>query len=324
MTNMNKKSSIIDISKNTETYNIYNYLHFNTLFRNFSNISFKTNSEFTLSSLINNISEIKLASINIKKPYLISNWKSNNKFRIKEYKNDNTRNEYIINISNGYYEDINELEEFLNNNYFYNSNAIIDNSNNFLKSIYFKIDKNTNQSIFDLCINYINNTNNSYNYYELDFISDYIPYYSLAEILGFEINNNYKSNRFDNSLNKMIISSNSLNNKVNDIIFFCFDENQGNIIETHKVFLNNNLSTFKVLAKLNSSLANKSNNYIINQVYSLNDRTDNIRKYNGLINLQKFNIKVIDYFGNIINQDNNLNFTFTLEAKLKLSRLINN
>ena len=146
----------------------------------------------------------------------------------------------------------------------------------------------------------------------------------MAEILGFEINNNYKSNKFDNSLNKMIISTNSLNNKVNDIIFFCFDENQGNIIETHKVFLNNNLSTFKVLAKLNTSLANKSNNYIINQVYSLNDRTDHIRKYNGLINLQKFNIKVIDYFGNIINQDNNLNFTFTLEAKLKLSRLINN
>ena len=323
MTNMNNSnnnsnnSDTSDNSGNTETYYIYNYLHFNTLFRNSSNINFKTNSNFTLSSLVSNINEIKLSGINIKKPYLISNSKSNNKFRIKEYKNTDISN-HIINISNGYYEDISELEDFLNNNYFYKSSTNTDNSNNFLKSLVFKIDKNTQQSIFDLCQNYIDNSNvNNFNYFKLDFNTDYIPYYSLAEILGFEINANDISN------NKSIISNFSVNNSGNDIIFFCFDENQSNIIETHKVFLNNNLSSFKVLAKINTSSANKNNNYMIKEVYALNDRTDNIRKYSGLINLQNFNIKIIDYFGNIINQDSNLNFTFTLEAKIELTRLTN-
>ena len=39
----------------------------------------------------------------------------------------------------------------------------------------------------------------------------------------------------------------------------------------------------------------------------------------GLLNVkERVPIKMIDYFGNIINQDSNLNFTFTLEAKLEL------
>ena len=320
MTNMNDNSDNNNNSVNTENYIIYNYLHFNTLFRNSSNISFKTNSNFTLSSLVSNINEIYLSSINIKKPYLICNSKFNNKFRIINYNKNNVISEtHIINISNGYYEDISELEDFLNNNYFYKSSTNTDNSNNFLKSIYFKIDKNTQQSIFDLCQNYIDNSNvNNFNYFKLDFNSDYTPYYSLAEILGFEINSSDISN------SKLIISNFSVNNIGNNELFFCFDENQSNIIETHKLFLNNNLSSFKVLAKINTSSANKNNNYIIREVYALNDRTDNIRKYSGLINLQNFNIKIIDYFGNIINQDSNLNFTFTLQAKLELTRLTNN
>ena len=44
-----------------------------------------TNSNFILSTPINNITQIKLASINIKKPYLISESKSNNIFIIKKY-----------------------------------------------------------------------------------------------------------------------------------------------------------------------------------------------------------------------------------------------
>ena len=110
-----------------------------------------------------------LSNINIKKPYLICNSKSNNKFRIKEYKTNNTIIYHPINISNGYYEDFSDLEDFLNNNYFYKSPNNIDNnnilqsvyflsvkssnrdsSNNFLQSLIFKIDRNTQQSIFEL------------------------------------------------------------------------------------------------------------------------------------------------------------------------------
>ena len=313
MTNMNNNS---DNSDTTENYYIYNYLHFNTKFRSFNNNNIKTNSTFELSTLINNLDEIRLSSINIKKPYLISNSKLNNKFRIKEYKINNDISDHIINISNGYYEDISELEDFLNNNNFYKSSINTDNSNNFLKSLVFKIDKNTQQSIFDLCENYINNNNNNFNYFELDFNSDYTPYYSLAEILGFEVN------IYDISNNKSIISNFPINNIGNNELFFCFDENEANIIETHKLFLNNNMSVFKVLAKINTSLANKNNNYYINETFTRSTRNDNIRKYSGLINLSKFNIKIIDYYNNIINEDIDFDFTFTLESRIQQIRLV--
>jgi hypothetical protein len=305
-----------DISSNSEIYFIDNYLHFNTKFRSFNNSNIKTNSSFELSTVINNLQEIRLSSINIKKPYLISNSKSNNKFRIKEYKKNSNIVNNIINISNGYYEDISELEDFLNNNYFYKSSSHTDNSDNFLKSLVFKIDKNTQQSIFDLCENYINNDNNNFNYFELDFNTDYIPYYSLAEILGFEINSSNISN------NKLIISNFPINNIGNNELFFCFDENKGNIIETHKLFLNNNMSVFKILAKINTSLGNKNNNYYINETFTKSTRNDNIRKYSGLINLSKFNIKIIDYYNNIINEDINYDFTFSLESRVQEIRLI--
>ncbi len=302
-------------NENSEKYFIQNYLHFNTKFRSFNNNNVKTNSTFELSTIINNLDEIRLSSINIKKPYLISNFKSNNKFIIKEYKNS-TISDHIINISNGYYEELSELEDFLNNNYFYKSSTSTDNSNNFLKSLHFKIDTNTHQSIFDLCQNYINNINNNFNYFKLDFKSDYTPYYSLAEILGFEIEANEISHE------KSIISNFPVNNVGNTELFFCLDENEGNIIETHKLFLNNNMSVFKVLAKLNTSLANKNNNYYINETFTRSTRNDNIRKYSGAINLSKFNVKIIDYYSNIINEDINIDFTFTLESRIQLTRLI--
>ena len=144
---------------------------------------------------------------------------------------------------------------------------------------------------------------------------------------------NYKSN-YNNSINE--ISNNRLNN-INIIspyifsnignseLFFCFDEYQSNIIETHKLFLNNNMSTNKILAKINTSLGSSLTNYYINENYSSNDqRYDIIRKYDGLINLLNFNIKIIDYYGNIINTDINEDFTFTLEVKINQTRLINN
>ena len=305
-----------DASNNSEIYFINNYLHFNTKFRSFDNNNIKTNSTFELSTIINNLDEIRLSSINIKKPYLISSSKLNNKFRIEEYKNNNTISNYIINISNGYYEDISELEDFLNNNYFYKSSNSTDNSNNFLKSLVFKIDKNTQQSIFDLCQNYIDNSNNNFNYFKLDFNTDYTPYYSLAEILGFEVNSSEIYN------NKLIISKFPVNNIGNNELFFCFDENEGNIIETHKLFLDNNMSSFKVLAKINTSLANKNNNYYINELFTRSTRNDNVRKYSGLINLSKFNVKIIDYYGNITNEEINYDYTFTLESRVQQTRLI--
>jgi len=83
------------------------------------------------------------------------------------------------------------------------------------------------------------------------------------------------------------------------------------------------MSTHKILAKINSNLGNKSNNYYINQIFSENnDRFDDVREYDGLINFYNFSIKIIDYYGDIINEDMDEDFTFTLEVKIENSKLI--
>ena len=83
------------------------------------------------------------------------------------------------------------------------------------------------------------------------------------------------------------------------------------------------MSTQKILAKINCSLGTSANNYNINETYSITDtRNDHTRYYDGVINLLNFNIKIIDYYGNIVNTNLNEDFTFTLEVKINNSRLI--
>ena len=319
-----------------KNYKIYNYLHFNTLFRVKNNpilttLTPKTHSNFNLSSPINFISQVKLASINIKKPYLISESKLNNKFIIKKFikKDDVISCDFsnVITIENGYYEDPIELENYLNMNYFDKSSNY--SAGDFMKNINFSINKNTRRVSFEISNNYLDSANGnggdaSFNYFSVDFKTNYTPYYSLANILGFD---SFKSSTYytsiDDICNNKILSPFTFSNIGNNEVFFCFDEYQSNIIETHKLFLNNNMSTHKILAKINSNLGNKSNNYYINQIFSENnDRFDDVRQYDGLINFYNFSIKVIDYYGNIINEDMDEDFTFTLEVKIENSKLI--
>ena len=147
--------------------------------------------------------------------------------------------------------------------------------------------------------------------------------------MGFDYNNikTIESEQIKNENNTIISSKITspycISNRGNTELFFCLDEYQSNIVETHKLFLNNNMSSQKILAKINSSLGNKSNNYYINETYSITDtRNDHTREYDGVINLLSFNIKIIDYYGNIINTNMKEDFTFTLEVKINNTRLI--
>jgi hypothetical protein len=330
-----------------ENYSVINFLHFNTIFRDKNNPLLETHipatdSKFLLSTPINNISEIRLASINMKKPYLISESKLNNKFIIKKYVKTINKEINIINnefidvvkivcdfsktiiIEDGYYEEEKSLEKYLNETYFYLS---ID-TNYFMKNLKFSINENSKKILFEYDSTNIT-SDLSFHHFSLDFKTHYTPYYSLATILGFDL---YKNNDYYTSINELsnnylnnvkIISNYVYSNIGNRELYFCFDEYQSNIIETHKLFLNNNMSTNKILAKINATLGNKDNNYYINELFSINNiRFDNIRKYDGTINLLNFNIKIIDYYGNIVNANINEDFTFTLEVKIENTRLI--
>jgi len=146
--------------RNIEYYNSYHYLHFNTLFRSRNNslldsIVPATNSNFVLSSPINNINRIKLASINIKKPYVISSSKSNNTFIMKKFikTNDIISCDFSINIliEDGYYDNPDNLVRYLNDNYFDNSASAIE----FMRNIHFSINENSNRVSFQLSNNYL-------------------------------------------------------------------------------------------------------------------------------------------------------------------------
>ena len=323
----NKIDNITINREVVEKYELYNHLHFNTLFRAKNNPLLEipvasTNSDFILSSPLTNVSQIKLAALTIKKPLLISDAKFNNKLTIKKYNTEDICDfSYILTINNGHYEEAKDLVTHINE-------TLQSNNENFIKALIFSIDNNSKKCNFKLNYNDISNTN--FNYYNIDFESHYVPYYSLATIMGFVYN---KTSSYYNSIsdicnnpqyNTIITSPFSFCNIGNRELFFCFDEYQSNIIETHKLFLNNNMSTFKILGKINVANASSKNNYYVNEQFtSNNSRTDTIRKYNGLINLYNFNIKIIDYYGNIVNTDINEDFTFTLEAIINRTRLKN-
>ena len=313
--NTNERINFELIKKNPdviENYYNYQFLHFNSEFRtkiNYgestlesNNIDSQANSTFKLSTPINNISQIKLSSINFKKPYLISQYKENNKFTIKKFSSSAMTTcdaSYIITLEDGYYSTYETLKTEINKK--------IENASD-ISTIQVTIDSNSEKLTFE---------SSDISYFQIDFFTHYTSKYSLANILGFDKKKIYPTSKTTpgkiNSSYKVII------NDTNDY-FFCFNEYKSNIIETHKLYLDKHLSKQKILAKINSLTGSEANNFFIHETFSINDlRYDIIRQYHGLINLSKFEIKIIDYYGNIVNTQNNV--TFTLEVKIYNSKL---
>jgi hypothetical protein len=209
------------------------------------------------------------------------------------------------------------MENFLNNK-FKNTSITIsggstDASNTlFINSLIFSINKNSQICTFDLSKNYINNINNKFNYYEIDFLINYIPPYSLATILGF-------NNTIYNTVNS--ITGPKTYNTLSTPIYFCFDENQNAIVETHQLFLNNNLSSDKILAKINTHKKTIDTNNYIYETLDNNDNKNNVRQYSGPINLSSFNIKIIDNYGLLV-QSIQEEFTFDLELVIQATKLV--
>ena len=311
-----------------ETYFIYRNLYFNTSYRinKFIANALPTECKIILNNTINNVTQCKLTSLNIRKPFLIHNTKANNTFSIKKYDTTNKVDfSFSIVIENGYYEDITEMEDFLNNkfksskSYIYNASGnIYDFSNTeFINAINFSINKNTKISTFDLSNIYtISGSYYNFKHYEIDFKSNYTPPYSLATILGFD-NINYKT---ANGSYKIIAPKTY--SSLSSPIYFCFDENQNAIVETHQLFLNNNLSSDKIMAKINTYKGGKKTNYYIYETLDNIDNKNNVRQYSGPINLSNFNIKIIDNYGLVI-QSIQEEFTFDLEIIIQATKLKN-
>tara|TARA_B100001093_G_scaffold506803_1_gene566335 strand:- start:2959 stop:4326 length:1368 start_codon:yes stop_codon:yes gene_type:complete len=321
------KSTDYDNSGNKiEIFYANKYLHFNTFFRQNNTTESSTNCRINLPE-VTNVVQAKLIAINIRKPFLIHENKFNNKFVIKKLNSDNICDfSYNITIDNGYYNKASQLENFLNENYFINSDiSLADISGElFMKSITFSINKNSKKIVFDLSSNYLQQDAN-FGSFIVDFKSNYTPNYSLATIMGFD----YKS--LENSINSLDFPENSSKfkiispyefNNLDTPLFFSFEDHQTLTIETQQLFLNNNISSEKILAKINFSLANSDNNFYINEIFENADRKNNVRLYNNPVNISNFNIKIIDIFNNVIDTINE-DFTFELEFKIKYTQIVN-
>ena len=353
----NIKESYVDYSKYkpTETeesgaiiekYEIYKNLYFNTFFRIDKNVlsSVSTDCKIQLTNSLNNVIQCKLTAINIRKPFLIHTSKANNTFIIKKFVYIDINGfdiSYAVNFScsitidNGYYEDITEMENFLNTKFknitITSDGELLDtftqdddlninlDASKFINALTFSFNKNTKKTMFDLSSSYTSsNYMHDFKHYEIDFTTNYSEPYSLANILGFESDTNY--NTSNNIINDYKLISPKTYCTLNNPIFFCFKENISTIIETHQLFLKNNISSDKILAKINTYKGNVSNNYYIYEVLDNIDNKNNIRKYNGPIHLSDFNIKIIDHFGNLV-QSIDEEFTFELEVIIQEMKL---
>ena len=323
-----------------ETYYIYKNLYFNTTYRinKFIANALPTDCKILLNNNLNNVIQCKLTSLNIRKPFLIHSTKSNNSFIVKKYNSTNKVDfSFSVVLENGYYEDSTEIENFINNKFKNTSvnilGEIVDtltssstfvediSKSNFIRALNFSINKNSKISTFDLSKTYINDNsiNNIFRSYEIDFLTNYIPPYSLASILGFN-NTTYNSINTIYEVHKII--GPKTYNTLSSPIYFCFDENQSAIVETHQLFLNNNLSSDKILAKINTYKGTSLTNYYIYETLENNDNKNNIRQYSGPINLSSFAIKIIDNYGLLV-QSIQEEFTFDLELVIQASKLVN-
>ena len=321
----NTKESFIDYSTFKETttetgtkieeYNIYKNLYFNTIYR-INESALSTDCRITLTNPLTNVIQCKLASINMKKPFLIHNTKNNNTFIIKRYNTNNICDFSLsVVIENGYYEDKIEIEDYLNN-YFINYTNTIRSEEEFINNLRFSVNNNTKKSKFDLSGLYLTSDNsNNFKYFMIDFKSNYTFPYSLATILGFDANasnNYYTSGSSLNPYNNLEINSPKTYCTLNNPLYFCFDDFQNTTIETHQLFLNNNISSDKILAKINTHNANIYSNYYIYEILDNTDNKNNVRRYSGNVNLSDFNIKIIDSYGNLVESIDE-DFTFELE-----------
>jgi hypothetical protein len=352
-TNSNIKESYVDYSKYKpsetttgaiiEKYDLYKNLYFNTFFRIDKNIinSLSTDCKIQLTNSLNNVIQCKLTAINIRKPFLIHTTKANDTFIVKKYVKTIITTDigsqtlfivdfsYVITIEQGYYEDFTEMENYINNKFknftytlsgnilnYKTTNADISNidivNSEFINALSFTINKNTKQTMFDLSKSFIDSSYSiNFKHYEIDFKTNYATPYSLATILGFDFDKNPDTS-FNLNNNYQILSPKTYC-LLNNPIFFCFRENISTIIETHQLFLKNNISSDKILAKINTHKGTTLNNYYIYEILDNIDNKNNIRKYNGPIHLSDFNIKIIDHFGNLV-QSIDEEFTFELEV----------
>jgi hypothetical protein len=271
----------------------YQNLNLNSCFRNNYFQSNPCDFLYIIPSEIKNVVAMRLASIEIPNAwYLFSKVKKNNIFDIIIHVKDK-KCEYQIEVPEGNY-NFETLQQYLNTTYFYESGL-----DNYLKNIKFSINPYTLKSTFEIIEDCDNNM-----YFTLKFSQNINQNIinTFGWILGF---------RMGNYLNMTNVTSEGLFDAGGDkYIYVCINDYQYNSNTSNIVCFDKSILNEDVIAKI--PMVNGKLSLIINDN---NNPLAKIRRYNGPINLNRIQIKILDHFGNVIDL-NNMDFSLTLELHI--------
>jgi hypothetical protein len=271
-------------------------LNINSCFR--SNYYMNDASDFLyfLPTEIKKVVSLRLVSIEIPNSwYLFSCEKKNNIFEIIIHK-ENLEQPYTITIPEGNYTN-ESLQHYLNSTYFFESGV-----DNILRYIKFNIDPQSLRSSFEI-IEFEDEPSVNFSFslkFSMNIGQNIMN--SSGWILGFRLGNYinldkiYSEGLFDAGGDRYIylaIKDFQYNNNVSNIV--CFDQS----------ILNED-----VIAKI--PMVNGKLSLVINDN---NNTLSKVRRYNGPVNLSRFQIKLLDHFGSLIDL-NNMDYSITIELEI--------
>lgn len=271
---------IIDVPSKKEKH--YNYEFTVENLDVVTDVDERTTFKYSFNELLTDVKELYLSQIVIPLPYTISSYKQNNRFTITDVSSGHP---YDITIEDSYLihqVDIQTFVTYLNNEYFLNP----DNSGNILGNITLSLIQKASSQRNSLRFELSNNP--LYSTFTLSFdISNqfacFNPVYGLNKILGFNLV--YENvNRVDGDTIFLTQPK----------IYFSLDDNQINFNQNLRT-LGNSIGVNNILgfAFLNSADL-VANNYIIINVFSTTQVTQNGRIYNGPVNLDTFTVRFYD------------------------------
>ena len=271
-------------------------LNLNTCFRtNYFNSS-SCNFQYAIPNEIKNVVSMRLASIEIPNAwYLFSHAKQNNIFKIDVTLNNHLTS-YSIIIPDGNY-DSESLQHFLNTTYFCESG--LDNS---LQYIRFTIDHRSFKSRFEI----IQDDNNQDKLqFSLIFLEDINQ--NMMSRLGWTLG--FRLPKYLN-IDDTIQSEGLFDGAGDKYIYMCLTDYQYNSNSVNMIGFDKSMMDEDVLAKI--PMVNGKLSLIIDDN---NNPLTKTRRYNGPVNINKLQVKIMDKFGEIIDL-NNMDFSFTLELEI--------
>lgn len=299
------KGSLNYLERRTQSLSI----NMNTVFRDKYYMTDPCDFLYILPETIKNVVSLKLASIEIPNTWFLLNYKKlNNYFTIEIHSKCEIKHFKIV-VPNGNYNH-NTLEDYLNMQYFYlNNDYDAQEDGYWLKYLKFSIHPITFHSSFELLEDKMPDCLKDDEEFCLTFrFSDekkpkHPLYNTLGWTLGFRLGNYIK-------VKCELISEALFDGGGDRYIYFSLNDYQYNNNGNNLVVLKESHLDQQILAKI--PMIDGKLNLII-------DENDNLlnkkRVYNGPIDLNRFYIKIMDAYGQIIDL-NKMDFSFSLELEI--------